>query len=224
MNATYNNKQKVVFSNVLEAKLGFFSTKGDNLHKFRSNSDLIRLTNKLGLRATKHWYYTLLLQSWSQFYPGYKSNDAKVYSDFMSPFESVLSFGMDYSLSLKRFTASATISPLAVDFKYVDRRYLATSFGIDEGHKHRWSFGSNITVKYQWKIINNVTWDSRIYFYTDYTKALIEWENTFNMKINKYLSTKLFLYPRFDDSATRKEGKSYIQFKENLSFGLDVSF
>lgn len=224
IDATYNNKQKIIFANTLETKLGFLSQHNDEKHKFRTNSDLLRLTNKLGLRATKHWYYTIMLQSWTQFYRGFKSNDDHVYSDFMSPFESLFSIGMDYSLSLKKFNVTATISPIACDFKYVDRKYLAKSFGIDEGKHSNLGYGSNITIKYTWKIVNNLSWNGRIYYYTDYSKAQLEWENTFNFKFNKYLTTKLFLYPRFDDSVTRKEGDSYIQFNELLSFGLDVSF
>lgn len=224
LEATYNNKQKIVFTNTLESKLGFLSTNNDDKHKFRTNSDMLRMTNKLGLRATKHWYYTFMLQSWTQFYRGYRSNDTKVYSDFMSPFETLFSIGMDYNLQCKKFNMSATVSPIAADLKYVDRKYLATSFGIDDGKHSKLSYGSNITIRYNWNICKNVSWNSRIYYYTDYSKAQLEWENTFNLKINKYLSTQLFLYPRFDDSAKRGEGSSYFQFKEFLSFGLNMSF
>lgn len=222
--ATYNNKQKVIFNNYLDTKLGFISSRNDEEHKFRTNADQLRLTNKLGLRATKHWYYTFMLQSWTQFYRGFKSNDTYVYSDFMSPFETIFSIGMDYQLSVKNFNISATVSPFACDLKYVDRKYLATSFGIKEGKRSDFSFGSNITVKYNWNICKNVSWNGRIYYYTNYDKAQLEWENTFNLTINKYLATKLFLYPRFDDSVNRKEGASYIQFNELLSFGLNVTF
>lgn len=115
LEATYNNKQKVVFTNTLESKLGFLSTQNDEKHKFRTNADMIRMTNKLGLRATKHWYYTFMLQSWTQFYRGYRSNDTKVYSDFMSPFENLFSIGMDYKFNCKNFDMSAAISPIAAN-------------------------------------------------------------------------------------------------------------
>ena len=54
----------------------------------------------------------------------------------------------------------------------------------------------------------------------------LEWENTFSFNFNKYISAKLFLYPRFDDSSInyRSEGGSYFMFKEWLSLGLDYSF
>lgn len=224
--ANYNNQRKVTFDNTLEMKLGFQTSHNDDEHKYKTNSDLIRLTNKLGLRAIKHWSYTMTLQSWTQFYKGYKSNDPKVYSDFMSPFESLLSIGMDYNRSTKnnKFTVNASLSPIALKLKYVNRPSLVTSFGIDEGHHAKWDYGSNITINYTWNIIKNVSWRGRIYYFTDYSKSQIEWENTFKFTINKYLSSELFLYPRFDDSVRRKEGASYFQFNELLSLGLDLSF
>lgn len=224
--ANYNNRQKLTFDNKLEMKIGFQSAHNDEEHKFKTNSDLIRLTNKLGLRAVKHWYYTVMLQSWTQFYRGYKANDPNIYSDFMSPFESLLSIGMDYQLATKnnRFTVNATLSPLALKLKYVGRPSLITSFGLDEGHHTQWNYGSNITINYTWNIAKNISWAARIYWFTDYHKTQIEWENTFRLAINRYLSTQLFVYPRFDDSVQRKDGQSYFQFNELLSLGLSVDF
>ena len=184
------------------------------------------MTNQLGLRAINHWDYTVMLQSWTQFYPGYKANDPKVYSDFMSPFEALLSVGMKYNAATrnKKFSVNATLAPLSLKLKYVDRKGLATSFGISEGHQARWDWGPNITVNYTWNILNNVSWSSRIYYFTDYSKSQIEWENTFKFTINKYLKGSLFLYPRFDDSRARQEGETYFQFNELLSLGLDFTF
>ena len=76
-----------------------------------------------------------------------------------------------------------------------------------------------------WKPMKNVKWSGRFYYYTNYKKAQIEWENTIDLTINKYLTTQVFLYPRFDDSVTRKEpNQSYLQFKEYLSLGVKLSF
>ena len=220
----FDNKKKFIFTNKLEMKLGFQTSKGDEQHKLRTNADLIRMTNKIGHQATKHWYYALTLQSWTQFYPSYKKNDPKVYSDFMSPFESLLTIGMDYKLSKKKFNINASLSPLAGHLTYVDRKDLAASRGWGPGKHSHFDIGSNITVTYNWNMFKNVSWSGRIYYYTNYDNTKIEWENTFNLTINKFLKTKLFLYPRFDDSVARLEGKSYFQFYELLSFGFDYTF
>lgn len=226
LEANYDNKRKITFSNKLEMKLGFYSSRSDTIHKYKTNSDLLRMTNKLGIKATKHWYYTFMLQSWTQFYRSFRSNNRYVYSDFMSPFENVASIGMDYKFTSKnkKFNVSATLSPFAHNLKYVGREKLITSNGLDEGKHHKSTFGSTITANATWQPIKNVTWKSRLYFFTDYTFAKVEWENTFLFKINDFLSTELFLYPRFDDSVKRKEGKSYTQFKEYISLGFGMSF
>ena len=223
LQANYDNKQGFIWTNNLEMKLGFQNSKGDNLHDFKTHADQIRLTNKFGLQATKRWYYTATLQSWTQFYKGYRANDPKVYSDFMSPFESLLTLGMDYKYEVNKFNLNISLSPFAGKFKYCDRKALVNNYGLKDKHSIL-EFGSNITSTFQWKIWKDIQWNGRIYFFTDYDKAQIEWENTINLRINKYLSTKVFLYPRFDDSVNRKEGDSYFQFHETLSLGVDISF
>lgn len=225
--ANYNNKTKVTFNNKLEMKLGFQSSHSDEAHKYKPSSDLLRLTNEFGLKATTHWYYSAMLQSWTQFCKGYKKNDKKVYSDFMSPFESLLTLGMKYTLTTKnkKFTINANLSPFACDFKYVGRPSLETNYGLKADHHTKFDYGSNITVNHSWTVCKNVTWSGRFYYYTNYKKTQIEWENTIKFTINKYLSTQLFLFPRFDDSTKRSDpDDSYFQFKEQLSIGLDLSF
>ena len=225
IDANFDNKQKLTFDNRLEMKLGFQTSHDDLKHKFKTNSDLLRLTNKLGINAIKDWYYTLMLQSWTQFCKGYKPNDPKVYSDFMAPFVSLLSVGMDYKKHSKnnKFNITATVSPLALKFQYVERPELVKSFGHDDGHKVKWEYGSNITINYKWDFLKNISWAGRFYFFSDYSKSQIEWENTFNFTINRYLSTRLFLYPRFDDAIARKGDHSYFQFNELLSLGLNFN-
>lgn len=224
--ANYNNKQRLTFNNKLETKLGFQTSPSDSYHKFKTNADLLRLTDKLGIQATKHWYYTIMLQSWTQFYKAYKSNSPDVASDFMSPFETVFSIGMDYKLQKKRVNLTATLSPAAANFKYCDRETLVKNYGIEEGKHLKRDLGSTVTFNMTLKFCEQVNWVTRLYAFYDYKEHLkAEWENTINLKINKYLSTKLFLYPRFDNSVKKKnEDDSYFQFNEYLSVGLDLSF
>lgn len=221
--ANYNNKQKLAFDNKLEMKLGVQDSRSDTYHKFKSNADLLRLTNKLGYRAASHWYYTMMLQTWTQFYPSYKNNDPKVYAAFMSPFESLLSFGMDYKLKSKKFAMNLTFSPIAANFRYVKRGDLATTFNIDEGKHSLFKIGSNITGTLKWDISKNIAWESRVYFFSDYKTIQTECENTINFRFNRYFSTMLFIYPRFDNAVEIKDNGSYFQLKEYLSIGLNFS-
>ena len=138
LEANYDNKNKWKWDNKLELKLGFLRSRTDTLHKVKSNEDLIRFTSKVGLQATKHWYYTLQLQAYTQFTKGYKSNDPKVYSDWFSPFNLNLGLGMDYKVETenKRLTGTVNLSPIAVNYRYVGRlEPWVPAYGLDEG-KH----------------------------------------------------------------------------------------
>ena len=135
LQANYNNKQKVKFENKLELKLGFQTSSGDTLHNFKTTEDLIRYTGKLGLQASKNWYYTLQLIAYTQFMRGYKSNDPEVYSDILSPLNINLSLGMSYSVNAfnGKLTGSLQVAPIAYNFRYVGRKSLATRYGLEEG-------------------------------------------------------------------------------------------
>ncbi|MCM1108080.1 MAG: DUF3078 domain-containing protein [Clostridium sp.] len=223
----YNNKQRIQWENKLEMKLGFQTMKSDEEHKLKTNEDLLRLTSKLGYQASKHWFYTTEVQASTQFYPSYQSNSKKVQSDFMSPFYLSVSVGMDYKLNLKRFNLSAYLAPVAYKLSYVDRADLASRFGMKPFHVTKIDFGPNITVNYKWNICKNVQWDSRAYWFSNLKLTTIEWENTFSFTINKYLASKLFLYPRLDDSSKKywsEDMEGYFMFREWFSLGLNYSF
>lgn len=227
LNANYNNKSRVKFENKLELKLGFQTSRDDTLHAFKTNNDLIRYTGKLGLQAHSHWYYSLQLLAYTQFTHGLKSNDKKIYSDFMSPFDLNLGLGMDYTVETrnKRLTGSINFSFLSFNFRYVDRQDLASRYSITGDHHTREDFGSQLTANLTWNISNNVNWKTRLYGYTSYSHVLVEWENTIVLKVSRYISTNIFLYPRFDDSAKIRDDKlGYLQFKEYGSLGFAYSF
>ena len=226
LEANYDNKNKWKWDNKLELKLGFMHTRTDSVHKFKSNEDLIRFTSKVGLQAAKNWYYTLQVLAYTQFTRGLKANDLNIYSDFMSPFNLNLGLGMDYKVASKnkRLTGTVNLSPLAVNYRYVDRLALSTSYGLEEGKHSLIDFGSQVTADVTWKINDVVSWKSRLYAFTSYKRTEIEWENTFSLRVSKYISANLFLFPRFDDTGTKDDDLGYLQFKEYSSIGFSYAF
>lgn len=221
----YNDKDKVTFANKLEMKLGFQTSRSDTLHKFKANNDLLRLTSKLGLQASKKWYYTLQLLAYTQFARGLKSNDDFTYSDFMSPFDLNIGIGMEYKVSAldKRLTGTLNFLPLSFNLRYVARNTLLDNYNLGSHHTKE-DFGSQFTGDLQWKMTDQVTWKSRLYIYTSYQRALMEWENQIKFQVSRYISANLFLYPRFDDSGKRDDKLGYFQFQEYCSLGLNYSF
>ena len=226
LEANYDNKEKWLWNNKLELKLGFIRSRTDSLHKLKTNEDLIRLTSKVGLQASKHWYYTLQLQAYTQFTKGYKSNDPKVYSDFFSPFNINLGLGMDYKVESKnkRLTGSVNLSPIAINYRYVGRVDLGPSYGLKAGKHSLVEFGPNMTADLVWKFNDVVTWKTRFYAFTSFKRAEIEWENTFELRVSKYITANLFLFPRFDDASMYDDELGYFQFKEYSSLGFAYTF
>ncbi len=224
--ANYNNKQKVKWDNKLEMKLGFQTSRGDTLHRFKTSQDLLRYTTKLGLQASRRWYYTAQLIANTQFMRGYRSNDKFVYSDFLSPLNLNLSLGMDYQVDWLKNTVKGTIhlAPLAGNWRHVERTELVTRYGIDQGSHNLIDYGSEFTVDLTWKMNDMISWKTRLYGYTTYERAELEWENTISFKFSRYISSNIFVYPRFDDGTRRDDHHGYWQFKEYTSIGFSYSF
>ena len=240
LEANYDNKSKWKWENKLEMKLGFQTSRTDSVHEFKANEDLFRYTGKVGLQAAKKWYYTLQMLAYTQFARGFKSNDIRTYSDFLSPLNISVGLGMDYKVEAlnKKLTGTINISPLAVNYRYVDRTmfrkknditneefdWFPTRYGIDDHKRHLTDFGSQVTAALEWKINDVVTWKSRFYGFTSYHRAELEWENTFALRVSKYISANLFLFPRFDDSNMWDDKLGYWQFKEYSSLGFSYNF
>jgi hypothetical protein len=99
--------------------------------------------------------------------------------------------------------------------KYVkDHRVDVKQYGIDEGDRTKNSFGSSLTTKFDWKISDDVSWSSRLYYFTSYSMLKVEFENTIDFRISRFFTGRFYAYPRFDDSRDRKR-----EIKEMMTIG-----
>ena len=227
LTANYDDRQRVQFENSLEIKIGFITAPSDTVHKWKTNADLFRLNSKLGVRAIKNLYYTLTGEFKTQFFSNYKTNTNDLISSFLSPAQLKFSLGMDYKLEKSKYKLSLMGAPLSYTFIYIsnDKIINPSSFNVDPGHTSANMFGSEITANLTWQIANNISWVSKFEYFTTYEKVIANWENTFEFKLNRYLSTKFFLHSRFDDGVTLSEDNdTYFQFKEMLTFGLSYTW
>ncbi len=224
--ANFDNKQRLQWENKLEVELGF-QTSTDTVHSVKATNNLLRLTSNLGYEAAKNWYYTGSVQSYTQILRYYDTNAYTYSTSFASPLYLTISVGMTYKFNTKRdiFSGSLLLSPIAYNMRYVGIDSLRPHYSIKEGKKAFHNFGPSLTLEYRLVPCKNVEWESRLYYFTNLSYVDFEWENTFTFTINKYLSTKLFLYPRFDDSSEAYRGDhGYFMFKEWLSLGLSFDF
>jgi hypothetical protein len=99
-----------------------------------------------------------------------------------------------------------------------------SQFNVEAGKRRASLFGSEITANVTWKIRDNLTYRTKFDYFTTYEKVIMNWENTFEFKFNRYLSTKVFLHGRFDDGVKlTDDNRTYFQFKEMLTFGLSYT-
>ncbi len=234
--ANYNNQRRVQLDNKLEAQLGF-QTSESSSPKFRPTSNLLRFTSNLGIKAVGNWNYAAQLQLQSQPYRSYKGSTKTVVGDIIAPLYVRSSIGMDFKLKKPRFEGTLKLAPLSYVITYVRVDSLIGNYGIHEGHHSKHEWGPNIEARFKWNMFKNVSWESRIYAFTTFSLFRFENENTFNFTINKYLSAKFFLYPRFEDikyynykenddgsRADDSARKTHWMFKEFFSLGLNYDF
>lgn len=235
--ANYDNKRKVQWDNRLDLQLGFQTNPDNEYQKFKPTNNLVRLNSKLGIKAAKNWNYALSVKAESQLVPNnnYDKNGKKnCITDFLSPLNVDVALGIDWKWNKKRFSGSLMMAPGTYNFKYVDRLDLATRYlgGDMKDHHAKHTFGPSATARYNWKIANNISWDSRLYWITNLHYTNIEYENTITFSINKYLTSKFYFYPRFNDSSKKNrmpddDGNhtgTYWMFKEWLSMGVSYSW
>ncbi len=220
LNPAFNSK--LLFENTVSYKLAMNSAPDDSLRNYSISEDLFQINTKFGLKARKHWYYSMTMQFKTQLLNNYKKNTQDLSAAFLSPGELNLGLGMTYSTTTKKCDFNASLAPFSYNLKTcVNSRMNPETFGIKPGKKTVSQIGSNIDCKLVWKMSYNITFTSRLTAFTNYDYVQSDWENTLAFTINKFLSTQVYVHLRYDSQGARFEDSNWRkwQVKEILSFG-----
>ncbi len=228
-NLNPNIYSKILFENTVQYNIGMNSAPQDSLRGYAISADLFQINSKFGFKAVEKWYYSATLQFKTQIFQNYTANTNDLNTSFLTPGELNIGLGMTYDLSEsdKKYTFSASVSPLSYSLKTcIDSEKVDfTDLGYTTKRRVINSFGSSAEGNLVWNINSIFTYTSRLYMFTDYGSIQGDWENTLNISASKYLSTNIYVHLRYDDSTTPStEGWNYWQFKEILSFGLNYKF
>ena len=235
LNANYNLKlnqtyhPNLLFELNVQYKLAINSTPDDSIRKYNISEELFQINSKFGVKAAKHWFYTLTLMAKTQFLNNFPTNSHNISASFLSPGELNVGLGMTYSYTNPKKTVnlSASISPLSYNLRTCINPHInPTQYDIELGRKAKSHIGSSAEVNFEWKIYYNIAYKTRLFFFTDYKQIQGDWENTITFNINKYLSTMLFVHLRYDSSTPQMEGTRWHrwQLREILSFGFNYTF
>lgn len=225
-------KDKITFDNLLEWKLGLQNSSGDTLRSVNINDDLFRTYSVLGYKAFDKWSYSTTLEIKTQLFNMYPENKKTKTAALMSPLDINAGIGMSYNLNksykdriTKKLKFTLNLSPLSVNFRYIhDDEVDVTKFKLEKGHKTKTDLGSLVNSELAFNFNSFVVWNSRFKYFTDYESVTAEFENKLDLSINRYFSTTLSLYLRYDEGSKKDEKLKYFQYNELLSFGLNYKW
>ncbi len=218
-------KDRLVWENSIDVKVGFYNTSEDTLHTFRVNNDVFQLGTLLGYQTwfSKKVYYSAAIDFNTSLFPSYKKiNSKEVVASFLSPTTIFFSLGMEC-----RYNKKNTIRLAPVTYKVlfsVDDRVDHLHVGLDSTQTYTTYLGYMLRAKMDWKFTKEIHLNSNLYFFSSYNCKNIElnWETVGKFIINRYLSTRLSLIMRYDNTAKDEDAK--IQIQEQLSFGFNYIF
>ncbi|MFY0654190.1 MAG: DUF3078 domain-containing protein [Cyclobacteriaceae bacterium] len=230
-------KGPAIFENTLEVGYGVLK-QGEK--GFIKTDDRINYNSKYGRRLSdtnKKWYWTTNINFRTQFADGYNKKDlTKKKSDWFAPAYIFASIGIDYKPS-KNFWIAYT--PLSAKITIVSDAELSAvgAFGVEPGKSSRSEIGSYLTTVLKTHLLENINFESKLQLFSNYRddpeNLDINWETTFVLKVNNYITTNIInqlIYdedidiPTFDENGEQIGEGPKIQFKNIFGVGLTYKF
>lgn len=215
---------KFTWQNTGEWRGGFSTISGDTCHKVNTTEDYFRLYTKAGYEIYKEMHTILSAEYMMNLLPTYCENSYNLKTAFASPIRLNLAVGLDFRPVQG---LSVVINPLAYKMVYVGDTIHTNpnDFGVEKGKNILNEAGSSVRVDYLWKPVREFLLDTRFYMYTNYSRVEIDLEVNANFIINRFLSARVTLHPRYDNTIILEgDEKAKVQFKEFLSIGFSHQF
>ena len=219
-------KGNISWENNAEWRMGISTVSEDTLRKMNTTDDIFLIYSKFGYQVHDKWYVALFTEFRTNFFPNYKKNSTQLNTTFLTPIRYSVGVGVDYkpleglSVNLSPATYKLVYANLA-DATRVD----VAEYGIEAGKNMLNEIGSSLRVEWKWKPLREIELETKFYFFTNYKQIETEMEIDVDFIINRYLSTKLILHPRYDGTIEKVTNqKSKLQFKELISVGFSHTF
>lgn len=219
-------KDNISWQNSAEWRLGLSTVSGDTIHKMNTTDDVFQIYSKLGYQFQKKWYVTMFLDFRTNLFPSFQKNSNMVNTTFLTPIRYTMGAGIDYK-PIKGL--SINLSPATYKLVYANidnpERVDVTAFGIESGNKILNEIGSSLRVEWKWRPLREIELETKFYFFTNYKQVETEVEIDVDFIINRFLSAKLMVHPRYDGTIENvTDEKEKLQFKELISVGFAHTF
>lgn len=223
--ANYKN-DKISWENNGEWRSGLSTVSGDSLRMINLTDDIFRLNTKFGFQVHKQLYISAIGEFKTNFWNNYRKNTYELSTAFLTPIRFNLGIGLDYK-PVKGL--SINVSPATYKMVYAlandKSKVNVTDFGIEEGKNILNELGSSLRVDWKWKPLREIEIEANFYFFTNYQRIETELEIDVDFIINRYLSAKVLLHPRYDSTVElNSDIKTKMQFKELISVGFSHTF
>jgi hypothetical protein len=215
---------RFTWENTGEWRVGASTVSADSLHKVNTTADMLRLYSKANLKIIPKLFASVSLEFETRFFPTYKSNSNELKSGPFSPIRYNMGLGMDYK-PIKGLSIS--FSPLSYKMVYImdTTRVTESEYGLSDGQSIQHNVGSSVRVEYLWKPVREVELEAKFYLYTNYHQVELDLELNCDFIINRFLSARVMLHPRYDSSVIMKDDThAKIQFRELISVGFAHKF
>ena len=215
---------RFTWENTGELRMGGSTVSADSLHKVNTTDDMFRVYSKANLRIVPKLFTSISVELETRLLPTYKSNSMQLKSAPFSPLRFNAAFGLDYK-PVKNLSIS--FSPISYKVIHVcdTARVVVTDYGLELGQQTQHNIGSSVRVEYVWKPVREVAIESKFYMYTNYRHVELDLEVNCDFIINRFMSARLMLHPRYDTSVIMEGDKhAKIQFRELLSVGFAHKF
>lgn len=220
----YDAKKWLTWENTGEWQEGFSTALGDSLRKINMTDDVFKIYSKLNVKVVPEKLYgSFSIDFQTPFFNTWKENTNTLKTGTFTPIRFNWALGVDFKPMKKM---SMVFAPLAYKLVFakdtinVDR----SVYGISSGNLLS-TFGSSFRLEWKWRPLREVYLETVFYAYTNYKMIELDWEVTCDFIINRYMSARVTLHPRYDSSAIM-EGDTHakMQFKELISIGFAHKF
>ena len=235
-------------TNTASAKFGYnrmmMELDGVQSNIWFKNVDEIAISTAPQWALVKDWTYGANVKFRTQFAPGYAArgdqerNHPRV-SNFMTPGYLDASVGFTYILPSKSFPLKVNLAPVAMSATYRHDTmtqkldgdvYVDMNYGVPTGKRSKYEGGLSVQLDFDrtWGESGWLRYRTTAYSFYGWVTSLysgdkiaptLRWENTFDIKANKYFSTQIYFQLYYNKAEIDK-----LQLSSMFSIGLTYRF